>query len=157
MLPFCQCAAVLWARVSCHNGEHDSYYDCVVLCPVHKTQKCWANIKSTLDCRAWLNAWIRKVLLQGPDMTNPCCKVWLDGAKATAVDDRPDRPPGCNLVCLLSSYLFLHLHRRALVVLHSVECSSAEIQLLLVMLPVISASLLSFCTLGLLWLLMLCI
>lgn len=36
--------------------------------------------------------------MQGPDMTNPCCKVWLDGAKAIPVDDRPDRPPGCNLV-----------------------------------------------------------
>ncbi len=38
------------------------------------------------------------LLQQGPDMTNPCCKVWLDGAKAIPVDDRPDRPPGCNLV-----------------------------------------------------------
>ena len=38
------------------------------------------------------------LLQQGPDMTNPCCKVWLDGAKAIPVDDRSDRPPGCNLV-----------------------------------------------------------
>ncbi len=44
--------------------------------------------------------WTQHVTLlqQGPDMTNPCCKVWLDGAKAIPVDDRPDRPPGCNLV-----------------------------------------------------------
>ncbi|DBA84967.1 TPA: hypothetical protein ACH3X2_005708 [Trebouxia sp. C0005] len=37
------------------------------------------------------------VIYKGPDMTNPCCKVWLDGAKGIPVDDRPDRPPGCNL------------------------------------------------------------
>ncbi|KAL3161075.1 hypothetical protein ABBQ38_009458 [Trebouxia sp. C0009 RCD-2024] len=37
------------------------------------------------------------VIYKGPDMTNPCCKVWLDGAKAIPADDRPDRPPGCNL------------------------------------------------------------
>ena len=43
--------------------------------------------------------------LQGPDMTNPCCKVWLDGAKAIPVDDRPDRPPGCNLVSFMSGLL----------------------------------------------------
>lgn len=38
------------------------------------------------------------LLLQGPEMTNPCCKVWLDGAKARPVDDRHDKPLGCTLV-----------------------------------------------------------
>lgn len=37
------------------------------------------------------------VIYKGPEVTNPCCKVWLDGAKARPVDDRPDRPLGCTL------------------------------------------------------------
>ena len=52
-----------------------------------------SNCKQDIQHLASISA-----LLQGPDMTNPCCKVWLDGAKATPVDDRPDRPPGCSLV-----------------------------------------------------------
>ena len=44
-------------------------------------------------------------------MTNPCCKVWLDGAKATPAEDRPDRAPGCNLVSLLFLLLpWIYLH-----------------------------------------------
>lgn len=61
-------------------------------------------------CRCVIPRLTRLWRLQGPDMTNPCCKVWLDGAKAIPADDRPDRPPGCNLVSpLLPFYIILYI------------------------------------------------
>ena len=60
---------------------------------MYKCKKC----KKKCTTRTTLT-YLLLVLVQGPDMTNPCCKVWLDGAKAISADDRPDRPPGCNLV-----------------------------------------------------------
>ena len=49
-------------------------------------------------CVSLLEAYVISYLIQGPEMTNPCCKVWLDGARARPVDDRHDRPLGCTLV-----------------------------------------------------------
>ena len=77
---------------------------------------CKQDVQHTASMRA---------LLQGPDMTNPCCKVWLDGAKATPAEDRPDRPPGCNLVSALSLLLLWScLHPTDSVSAYTLVCSA---------------------------------